>query len=82
MEIPEKPKCSNIEENYPTDHIRPAEVMDENDPPVYENTTGKPKQEDSSYKDDYLGRIADSLEKIEEHLELIADVKGREWDSR
>ena len=35
MEIPEKPKCSNIEENYPTDHIRPAEVMDENDPPVY-----------------------------------------------
>ena len=35
MEIPEKPKCSNIEENYPTDHIRPAEVMDGNDPPVY-----------------------------------------------
>lgn len=35
-----------------------------------------------SDKDDYLGRIADSLEKIEEHLELIADVKGREWNSK
>ena len=59
-----------------------AKVMDENDPPVYENITGKPKQEDGSYKDNYLERIADSLEKIEKHLELIADVKGREWDSR